>query len=265
MIQVINTAELENKYDLSKMNNNRKIRILGGLAGKDKYNEKQYEERTTYTVGQVKQILGIIKIIESNINPQWNQLQRAKFIYNSLGRYIYYNHDESSYDNQQSSNLTGLLSRNSICAGFSLIYKEMMDRQGISCDYVRGIGEIEKHAWNVLRIEGNNIPVDLTWDEIPLKSGRHSIWFGNQFFAQSHFADIDEIPYNYSYFTNDMIRMLDQSISTINPSLRYSKTINTPQVNAMINNENIKKEKSLIKLKNIFRKRNHKNNENDER
>jgi len=230
MIVIRNTKELEEQYDLSKIPDNEQIRVLGGLEGKNKYNAKRYEQRTTYPAWQLKQIINVMRSIESGINPQWTQLQKAKYTYNVLGKHIYYNHDASTYNNEQSSNLTGLLSRKSICAGFSLIYKETMDRQGIPCEYVRGKGGAEKHAWNVLRIDGNDIPVDLTWDRKPLKAGQSTEWFANQDFYQAHTPDLDEPSFKKCNITPDYVNMIDQSI--------LRKAVN-PQVSNQANSNNL--------------------------
>lgn len=168
MIIVKNTKELQEKYELNNIPDDQQIMVLGGLAGKDKYNAEKYKQRVTYKASDIKLIINEMEEIEKNIPKKWNEWQRAKYIYERLGERISYNFNSNEYGNQQSSNLTILLSRKGICAGYSLLYKEMMDRQGISCDYIRGqvpavVGN-DRHAWNVLQINGYNIPVDLIWD-----------------------------------------------------------------------------------------------------
>lgn len=206
-IVVNNTKELENRYNLDRYPDNIRVRVLGGLA-KSKYAGDAYVTRTTYPLGQLKQMLGVMHEIESEVNPNWPELVRARFIYERLAENISYNRRKSEYINQQSSNLTPLLSREAICAGYSLIFKEMMDRQGIQCDYLRGMGgnpfegRQEKHAWNVLTINGKNIPVDLTWDSGRLRRGEPIKYFGlDTNFSISHSPDRDEINYQFSYMS----------------------------------------------------------------
>lgn len=217
MIVVANTRDLENRYDLSKIRDDEQICIQGGLAGKPKYNSIQYQMRTTYTGREIKQIVNQMRIIESSIPKEWNQFQRAKYIYEVLGKNVEYNYNREEYRTQRPSNLTCILDRKAICAGYSLLYKEMMDRQGIECDYVRGIGyttnrtRSEKHAWNVLTINGQSFPVDLTWDSANLRKGGSQLqYFGvNDRFFESHEIDSDERRYQYVIFSKQFVNAIN--------------------------------------------------------
>lgn len=219
MIVVANTKELEKRYDLNRMNEDEKIRVLGGLAGKKKYNKDRYEYRTTYIVRQLKQIINQMRLIESQIPESWNELQRAKFIYEKLAKNIVYNYNKEEYGKQQCSNLTGIVRGNAICAGYSLIFKEMMDRQGIQCDYIKGLGldndSGEPHAWNVLTIQGHNIPVDLTWDSARLRQGEKDLdFFGtNPNFHKTHIPDKDEKRYSYSILKKEVLNSIKTDTS----------------------------------------------------
>lgn len=218
MIIVQNTRELEEKYNLNQIPDNEQIRVVGGMANKSKYNEERYQRRSTYTARQMKQIIQQMKIIENAIPENWNKWQRAKYIYEVLASNVSYNYDRDSYKNQQSSNLTILLSRKGICAGYALTFKEMMDRQGIECDYIRGNafnsrGGQEKHAWNVLTIEGLSIPVDLTWDSGRRQRGEeHLAYFGNNpDFFREYIQDSDEKIYQMSLINNESVKSIDIS------------------------------------------------------
>ncbi|MBQ2835511.1 MAG: hypothetical protein IJE68_01570 [Clostridia bacterium] len=222
MIIVKNTKELEERYNLNSIPDNETIRVIGGMENKAKYDNEIYIRRTTYSARQLKHIIQQMKDIEDTIPEDWNQWQRAKYIYQVLGKNIEYNYDEASYSNQQSSNLTILMSGKGICAGYSLLYKEMMDRQGIECDYLRGVADIgserEKHAWNVLTINGMKFPVDLTWDSSRLRSGAQQLSFfgNNQSFLKQHIQDSDER-------TCDLYLLSDETVNSINISNTKTK------------------------------------------
>lgn len=126
------------------------------MEGKEKYNKERYIKRTTYKGSTIKKIIQQMNLIESKIPKEWNEWQKAKYIYETLRGKISYNMDRSTYSNQQSSNLNCLLSKKGICVGYALLFKEMMDRQGIECDYIIGIDGRSKHAWNVLTIDGTS-------------------------------------------------------------------------------------------------------------
>jgi len=190
------------------------------MAGKQKYNQERYQQRRTYSGRELKQIIGQMKVIEGNIPKEWNQMQKAKYIYEVLGKNIEY-----SLSAQRPSSLSVILDRKGVCAGYALLYKEMMDRQGIQCDYIRGIGfspnrtQSEKHAWNVLTIDGTSFPVDLTWDSPALRRGDTQLqYFGNNpRFFERHITEQDEIQYNYQVLSTDFVN----SINT-DPSVRQA-------------------------------------------
>lgn len=216
MIIVRNTKELEQRYNLNAIPDNESVRIVGGLYNKPKYNKEPYKSRVTYTGGQIKQIIAQMKEIENAIPNSWSDLKKAKYIYEILRSEIDYNLNKEEYASEQPSNLTILLSKKGICAGYSLLYKEMMDRQNIPCDYIRGIaktsrGTSVKHAWNVLLIDGKAIPLDLTWDAGRRKNGENQLkYFGNNTdFLKFHFADTDEKNYNFSYFSQEFVDNID--------------------------------------------------------
>lgn len=232
MIIVKNTKELEEKYDLNLIPDDEQIRVIGGMEGKPKYNSEIYQRRTTYSARQLKQIIQQMKYIEDRIPENWNQWQRAKYIYELLASNIEYNYDIESYSNEQSSNLTILMSRKGICAGYSLTFKEMMDRQGIECDYIRGRvdenGELkERHAWNVLSIDGRQIPVDLTWDSERIRSGQGLGYFGNdKYFLQEHKKDMDEKDVHYYVLSNKFVDLINTDEIKIKEELKGDEKLN---------------------------------------
>lgn len=227
MITVRNTKELEQKYDLSRIPDEEMITVLGGLEGKAKYNKEKYQRRITYPARQLKQIIFEMKEIERTIPADWNEWQKAKYIHETLANNIDYNYNKEDYSAQQSSNLSVLLSKKGICAGYSLLYKEMMDRQGIECEYVRGkaitnSGKTGTHAWNILTINGQSFGVDLTWDSAAKHRGEQGLrYFGDDTtFLQTHIADADEKKLNLTNYTKESI----DAISTDDRKIRKEYT-----------------------------------------
>lgn len=235
MIVVSNTKELEEKFDLNNIRDDEIIRVVGGLEGKNKYMCEPYISRTTYTAKTLKLIISQMKIIESRIPNEWNEVQKAKYIYLTLGKNISYEYDKEKRINGRCSNLTGLVTGKAICAGYSLIFKEMMDRQGIQCDYIRGISKSEhsseKHAWNVLTIGGVSFPIDLTWDSCRLNKGVNELnYFGtDQDFSKRHHPDNDEIKYNYQTLNKKYV----DSVSFFSPKQEKTKVEEWQKKNAI--------------------------------
>jgi hypothetical protein len=55
----------------------------------------------------------------------------------------------------------------SVCAGYSRGYQYLLDRAGVYCSYVEGSipSRGEDHAWNLVRISGEDTYVDVTWGD----------------------------------------------------------------------------------------------------
>ena len=233
MIVVNNTKQLENMYNIQGIRDDEKIKVLGGLANKSKYNDERYQRRVCYTGREIKQIIKEMRRIEYTIPNQWNDWQRAKYIYEIIASNIEYNYNKAENGIHRNSDLTVLLSRKGVCAGYSLLYQEMMERQGISCDYIRGTAlshsrKNVKHAWNVLTIDGISIPVDITWDSNRIMSGRTELsFFGNaKDFFKKHVTDNDEKQYSYTFLENEFVKSIhtDFSVSMETPEdiIRYA-------------------------------------------
>jgi hypothetical protein len=75
---------------------------------------------------------------------------------------------DSTYEEERQEFIDALLiSRRGACLGFSLLLEEMMGEAGIAAPMVDGVANggmgITGHAWNVIQINGKNLPVDITW------------------------------------------------------------------------------------------------------
>ena len=101
----------------------------------------------------------------------------------------------------------------------------MCDRVGIKCDYVRGIvytdsirsGSGGKHAWNVVYVDGQEIPVDVTW----IACNKNSDWFGkSEHFKNQHITDSDEIQYEYSLPDAPNLNEIYNSMNSVITSMK---------------------------------------------
>lgn len=219
MIRAKNTVELEKNYKLSQIDDEEQVVIKGGLD-KEKYNLERYERRVTYSGRDIKNIITKMREIEANIPEEWNDWQKAKYIYETIGKNISFDYKYfEAGRHQQDSNLTTILSGKAVCAGYSLLFKEMMDRQNIECEYIRGeaLGNNnnpEKHAWNNITINGKTIAVDVTWDSARIGKGAKIEYFGNNYnFNGRHMPDSDEKQFNYTILSDEDIKAIDTNVS----------------------------------------------------
>ena len=136
-------------------------------------------EKVTYTKDELLKIQKELEKIESGIDSNWTNYQKALYIYEYLKTNMTYsvpseiNKDKTgnAYRGRNWDSLIGLTEHLSTCSGFAFIYQELLARQGIN-SYVlsgkcksnpnlRGSGS---HAWNVVEIDGKTLFVDAIWD-----------------------------------------------------------------------------------------------------
>ncbi len=206
----ISSAMLSQITDLSKL----QIKILDGLgdgAGnlKAKYlnsgNPQKYVNRVTYTGLEMNEIVKEVETIESMINKNASDYEKAKQAYEIIASRIPVMHDFRQYENGHlvSASLRGVTDYNVVgkkglvCAGYASLYSEVCKRIGIDCEYIKGKGYSDPlrsgtfggHAWNVLKINGELIPVDVCWKACDESQN----WFGpSEEFQGRHEADPDE-------------------------------------------------------------------------
>lgn len=165
---------------ISKIRSNRVVfSIKGGLDydTKEKYKQRKYIDRTFISSSGLKKIIRYFEYNESLIDPNWNEFEKAMFLYNALVVDMEYAY---GYENIQSvgtteRSLNGILYGKLVCAGFAQVYKEMLDRIGIKNYYQN---QKDVHAFNVIEVDGKKYGVDVTWDNNDKKNNNGRCGFG---------------------------------------------------------------------------------------
>lgn len=178
IISCKNTKML-NSQTIKQLNDNIIIKITGGLdPKKNKFNYEDYQSRTLYSPKELSIILPVFEQIERKINPLWNALEKAIFVYKKLCEYLIY--EETKINGRDASrNLLGLINGKSVCAGCAMIYKEAMDRIGVHCIYQN---KRHSHSWNILEIDNKYYGIELTWEVFNKKNNQCSF----SYFAKSN-------------------------------------------------------------------------------
>lgn len=164
-----------------------------------------YYDSVIYTRNEAIKIVQEMEKVEKGINENWSKIQKVIYIYNSLKCGIMYDPKYKSRKSKDVRSLRGLITKQTVCAGYALIFKEMLDRQGIRCDYVRGGG----HAWNIVTIDGKMYPIDLTWDNTLFRSGSSNTF---DFLGQ----DIDTFNKNHTPAKEEPLYGYQSKLSQIN-------------------------------------------------
>lgn len=188
IIIVMDSTKKIKKELLLQANDNIVFSITGGLNPiKQKFNCDYYQGRTYYSKQELYYIIGEFEKIERKINPTWSDLERAMFVYKSICESMIYGENELNY-RDASRNLLGLITKQSVCAGLSIIFKEAMNRIGIECIYQN---KRRHHSWNILKINEEYYGIDLTWDVVLKEEGKCKFrYFGRedvqQFYGNIH-------------------------------------------------------------------------------
>ncbi len=99
---------------------------------------------------------------------------------------------------------SALVKHKAVCAGYSRAYQLILNRMGIECGYVTGDAlnshdEMESHAWNYVRLDGQYYFTDVTWDDPVNEDYKDSGRLSHNYFCLSgsdmgkdHFPDEDQ-------------------------------------------------------------------------
>lgn len=199
-------------YDDLRVDNLGEIVFITGLKG------TYYTSAVIYQKEELRRILEKIELIEKGIKPNWSPLQKLIYVYEHIQKEIIYDPKFEQKRRRDVSSLRGLMTNQCVCAGFAMILKEILDRNGVPCEYVEGNG----HAWNIVTIDGKKYGVDLTFDTRDFLTTGKGISFkwltqSPEVFASSHIPFGFERTQNYrktlSQLSPDMIQDIRDRIS----------------------------------------------------
>ena len=156
----------------------------------------------TYTKDELEKIIAAMEDIEKNIKDNWSPMKKALYVYKELRERLIYKYTRVMNDHPIIRTLRGLIYDNCVCAGYALIFKEIMTRENIPCEYVLGTTTMDDfvkskntHAWNLLIIDGKSFPLDLTFDSSRYHQGKEDSYenFANNLtFPDRHYPALTE-------------------------------------------------------------------------
>lgn len=179
VINIPSTIGVSSSF-VEKLHPKVKIRIAGGydkerLEGfkEVKYDNGEdcnaaYFDSVIYTRNETIKILREIEEIEKGIQPNWSDIQKTLYIYDKLKTTIMYDPKYMTKPSSEVRSLRGLITKQTVCAGYALILQEILERNGIQCMFVVSPG----HAWNVITIDDEMYGVDLTSDNYAYRHGQ---------------------------------------------------------------------------------------------
>lgn len=89
-----------------------------------------------------------------------SNVEKEKFVHDAIVANVDYQLGSA----QNQSAYSALVTKRSVCAGYSRAFQYIMMKLGIPCYYCVGFAG-EDHAWNIIGLDGDFYNVDLSWDD----------------------------------------------------------------------------------------------------
>ncbi len=104
------------------------------------------------------------QLVEDIIRPDMTDYEKVKTIHDFL--IIALQYDRSHEPPDSSYHAFGALNTGkAVCGAYAELMVLLLNRAGVPCRMVTGIGNGLDHAWNIVSIEGELYHVDTTWDD----------------------------------------------------------------------------------------------------
>lgn len=127
------SIRIEGAYDKERVSRHAHDQYTNGETG------EYYTSAVIYTRNEAIKIISEMEKIEEGLKGQdFGQLEKIVYIYGKLKSSIMYDPKYEHKLSKDTRSLRGLITKKTVCAGYAVIFKEMMDRQGIECHYVSG-------------------------------------------------------------------------------------------------------------------------------
>lgn len=232
LVEVQNTKGISSSM-LRQLSSNVAIRVAGGYdvdrirrRGNSHFSNGEtgeyYTSAVIYTRNETIKILEEIERIESGLNRNWSDIQKLLYVYDRLKTGIMYDPKHEYKSSNEIRSLRSLITKQTVCAGYAMILKEFMDRNGINCEYVEGTTKSDGtggHAWNIVNIDGKKYPIDLTWDNTTFRSGKQNRfdWFGKDIptFIKYHYPKVGEKTQDYEHTLSQIDPQLVKQIYSL--------------------------------------------------
>lgn len=183
-----------------------------------------------YNVSELRRINYKMEKIFSKVNPKWSKSQKVMYLYNYIMMNTKYDPEYLEKSSLETRSLRGFLSQQTVCAGYSYMFKELMDRLGIPCEYIIGKARNGAHAWNSLTLDNKKYYLDLTWDSQNYKTDTYNegllYFFGQEIceFNKYHkpFPGFEEKEEELvSYLTEEEKKALLSSVMTYSQNYNF--------------------------------------------
>ncbi len=197
IIELENTKYL-NSNILHKIKNSKcYFKIYGGIN--DIEYLPRYGKRVTYSLKDIKKIINAIEDIERGMPS--NKMDILVYIYDYIRKSIKYCKEVKKDSSIRSLKI--LLTKKAVCSGYSLLLKELLERQNIKCQYIK----YYNHIWNRICIDRKYYEVDITWDACVYErcaSSNFHFFANNRKLNKEHHGILNSSNYLHNYLLKDI-------------------------------------------------------------
>lgn len=171
---------LEQNPDISYINGY-KTRSDGTILFNYNYTESDLTKIVNQTKDKAKEIIADI------IKPDMTETQKARAIHNYLIQNARYDIENFKSDTLPDEAFTAygiLIKGTGVCQGYAAAFKLLANMVGIKCIGVGGTAGEDgiPHEWNMAKLDGNVVYIDVTWDDPIPDRGSH---YRSDYFAIS--------------------------------------------------------------------------------
>jgi Transglutaminase-like superfamily len=158
--------------------------------------------------------LSIDSLVAHCQNHATTDLERVRFYFVWIATHIEYDEKSAGIDKQSAEAV--FTNHKAVCSGFSRLLWHLCEQSNIPARYVGGYGKdstdvstIQNHAWNIIRVEGQWHPFDVTWASDEWDDEGQILLaptFENWFMPDANVFQTTHLPYDPAYqLTNQVM------------------------------------------------------------
>lgn len=109
----------------------------------------------------------VSRVYEKYIKHKETEVQKILAIHDYLINSVVYNNREPialKYNYFAHNAYGALVNKKAVCDGIACAFQALANKAGINSSIIFGDAGGEKHAWNIVEIDGDNYHIDVTWD-----------------------------------------------------------------------------------------------------
>lgn len=114
----------------------------------------------------------VASIITTGMSDLDKELAIHNYIVNNTA-YDYTNYVNGTLPEQSFTDYGVLIAGKAVCEGYAKAMFRLMNLAGVECKVVKGTGDGQAHAWNIVKIDGSYCQLDATWDDPVTTTGQN--------------------------------------------------------------------------------------------